>query len=207
MPSFVGLDVSPSHSALVLIPEDGGTPTFFTFSQQGTMQNTKARMEMARKIFDDLWGLTDTEHIGLIALEDYDQNPHQQVAYQIAEVSGVLKFHILDLGWPLVLVNPRKVKSYVARQKSVPKALVIKWAQDHGLPLPPKSPGQPGLYADERGDVADAFVLASIAKDTYSLAHDPRTYPVKGSIILDPSTGLLYRPDLLINLKPIGVTT
>ncbi len=88
--------------------------------------------------------------------------------------------------------------SYVVRRRTVTKNDVIAWAEDHGFSTPEKKPGQPGLYKRQREDLADAFVLRTMAEEAHAhlLA---QTGPRKGDIFLDPDKGLCTRPDLILN--------
>ncbi len=88
------------------------------------------------------------------------------MAYQIAEVSGTLKYLITrQTNLPLLLIAIRKLKSYVLKKRDVPKDVVIGWAAQEGFEIPVKKRGKAGGFdKTQRGDLADAFVLAVMAR-------------------------------------------
>lgn len=191
---FVGIDLSPGSSALVALDGNGSVAFSEHFSEELVKRDLLARFRMAERVFEVVRGLIPT----LVAIEDYDLNPTQQVAYQIAEVGGILKYKILDHKFTMALIHNRKLKSYVLRERKVPKSVIVAWAEANGFPLPPKKPGKPGLYARQRQDLADAFVLAKMARELNTFLSEG-TPPVKGHLLLDPVNGVAFRPDLLFN--------
>lgn len=196
MKVFGGLDLSPSSSALVILPGDGGVPLYWHFSESDVKKDMLARFRMSQKVFAEIRNHLPT----LLALEDYDLSPTQQVGYQIAEVAGLVKYMVLEAHLPLALVAPRKLKSYVKRQKVVEKKDVMEFASTKlGFNPPIKTRSQPGFYQREREDLADARVLAEMAKQLDVYLSEGAPPKKKGDIFLDPDFGLAHRSDLLFN--------
>ncbi len=131
-----------------------------------------------------------------VCIEDYEQNRNQVVSYQTGEVGGMVREKLLNRGQHFALVNPRKLKSYVLRQKTVTKNDVIAWASERGFNPPVKTRSQPGYDKGQREDLADAFVLATMAQRLAELL-DGTPEPRRGDIFLDPEFGLAFRDDLL----------
>jgi hypothetical protein len=117
----------------------------------------------------------------------------------------LVKYHLYEAHMPHSLVNPRKLKSYVLRQRDVDKKMIVAWAEKEGFVLPPKKPGGPGFYQRQREDLADAYVLARIALDLDTFLAEGRP-PVSGDILLDPTNGLAFRKDLLFHNQYFEVT-
>jgi hypothetical protein len=147
-----------------------------------------------------------TSEVPIVALEDYDLNPSQQVGYQIAEVGGIVKHNFYLDGIPFTLVNPRKLKSYVVRKKNVSKNEVIAWASERGFTPPVKPRGGSGYDKRQREDLADAYVLARMARDLKMFLAE-QTPAQKGHIFLDPQYGLADRQDLLHGIQPLARST
>ncbi len=200
----MGLDVSPAHSGLVVIDDVGSVSFFehFDSRDKGVKTDFNLRVGMAEALFSRVKTLQP--HI--IGLEDYDLSGTQQVAYQIAETSGTLKYLITrETNLSLLLIAIRKLKSYVLKKRDVPKDAVIDWANQNGFDIPVKKRGKVGGFdKTQRGDLADAFVLAVMAKEFAYYSRDGHA-PEKGHIFLDPDYGLAYRPDLLLGSQPLEV--
>jgi len=197
---FAGVDCSPSSSALVALPGDGGEVHFAHFQEVETKKDVRARFNMAWRLFDHIQYLSSKSTMPVfVCLEDYDMSPRQQVAYQIAETAGVLKFLLLQNQYTLALIHPRKRQSYVAKTKIVSKDMVIAYAVEKGFsPLPKVRGRDVGFDKRQREDLADGFVMAEMGRELHMFIEEG-TPAKKGHIFLDPDYGLAFRHDLVFN--------
>lgn len=189
---FVGVDLSPASSGVVHLSEDGTAFAWAHFETERSTVDLRERIRMAKMVLGQILEPLIAVPT-LVGLEDYDLSPYQTVGYQIAEVSGILKYEMLRRSIPFCLIHPRKRQSFVLRAKVVTKNDVLAWAEGQGFKVPPKSPGKPGYYKRQREDLADAFVLGRMAIEAHSLMGLP---PKRGDIFLDPERGLCRREDL-----------
>lgn len=194
---YGGVDLSPSSSGVVFLNGDGTTASYEHVSVPNTKLSFTARMEMAERIIRLL-----TRKPILIGLEDFALGPGQNVSYQIAEVAAMVKQFLVEAGYPLVLIHPRKRQSYVLRKRKVTKADVIKWANEHGFCPPVKTRGGPGYDKRQREDLADAFVMASMARDL-AMYLSEHALPRKGHLFLDPDTGLMFNDNVRFNCDKV----
>ncbi len=194
---YAGVDLSPGSSGVVIINSDGSPERYRHFQQNNTKTDLRARFTMGSEVFEYL--ADSQNHPWFVALEDYDLSGTQQVGYQIAEATGLFKYQwLIATGRPLALIHPRKLKSYVKMTKDVSKNMVIEWGLAHGFSPPVKTRSNPGYKKRQREDLADAFVLAHIARDLDAFLSE-EVPPQKGHILLDPDYGPAFRPDLLFN--------
>lgn len=144
--------------------------------------------------------MSPVHHDHFLGLEDYKLGGRNQyVSYQIAEVGGITKHELTVWGLPFTIINPRKRMSYVRMTKSVDKNVVMAWAADQGFQPPVKTRGRAGYDKRQREDLADAYVLARMARDLYGHLQEA-SVARRGDIFLDREYGLAYRSDLLFNI-------
>jgi hypothetical protein len=195
---YGGIDLSPGSSGVVYLNADGTVDSYHHVSVADTKLSFTARKRMADEVIE----LLDRRPI-LLGLEDFALGPGQNVSYQIAEVAGIVKSFLLEVGYPLILIHPRKRQSFVLRKRKVTKNDVIAWAAKNGFSPPVKVRGGPGYKKREREDLADAFSMARIAREL-AMHMSEQSLPQSGNIFLDPDTGLMFNENVRFNCEKVA---
>ena len=190
---FLGLDLSPTHFALVAVDRHGRFVGGYMATDKTTVKKLKqarspvrcvevpkletraplaaklARLEsMKFRLVGAIHDLTDGAKAPIhISLENYAFGKANQ-AHQTGETGGVCRLAILNAGLRLRLYSPNSIKLYAtgegkAEKAQICEAMLARGA--HALGATPKAAGA----IDKHGDFYDAYAAAYMTLDEVML--------------------------------------
>jgi len=177
---FQGFDIALNHSAVVEIDEFGAVQ-FFAFTtdkvtiakdhEQATLYHvTQKRKELKPKrlltadrlnFFREWISPIVSRKASLAAIESYAYGKKNN-AYEIGEFGGCLRSKLQKFSVPYMTVVPLNIKKFAGIDKSE-KPIAFCW-EEYGEDW---EFFNSGLKADTAGDLADAHVLAHMAKKAF----------------------------------------
>ncbi len=182
---FQGFDIALNHSAVVEIDEFG-IVQFFAFTtdkvtiaedhEQGTLYHVRKKRKELKpkrlltadrlKFFSEWCQPIVDRNPSLAAIEAYAYGKKNN-AYEIGEFGGCLRSKLQKLSIPYMTVVPLNIKKFAGIDKSE-KPIAFCW-EEYGEDWEFYNSG---LKADTAGDLADAHVLAHMAKVAFE---NPKT--------------------------------
>lgn len=154
---FCGLDLSLSSSGAVIIDEDYNIVKMETLTSKVT--GTERLMHLRNKL--DLFISEYKDTIKLTAIENYAygkiNSDNGGRVFEIGEWGGITRLYLFENDYQFILSAPTQIKKYISGKgtaKTTKGLVMLDIYKQYGIEL-------------RQDDIADAYVLARIAKDFY----------------------------------------
>lgn len=160
-----GLDLAAVNSGLALIEtstQAGYPPVKWTLLKEVATKggmSFQPRLEAAKVIVSTIKDFS----VDLVALEDYALRmaKNNTSGYQYAEFAGIVKYRLLELGLPILLIPPTTMRSFLEIPKGSTKAAIMDAVYErYGFT-------SKMTRKNERSNVCDAFAHAYIGSCSY----------------------------------------
>lgn len=147
---FVGIDPSTTRTGIVVLEDANPVPLFHTSLKGGDERGLQRVRTMGQELIDTLSGQAGGAEIRL-GIEGYAYGNAFSLA-TLVELGTVYRMMIIDRGWPFVEPSPGQVKKFAGIKTGKLTAQVqALWG-----------------WKPPNHDVADAYVIAQIARAAYS---------------------------------------
>lgn len=119
---FIGLDLSLTASGICILREDWSTPRFDTLKNK--LRGPERLIWITKSIRDQIAGYSpeDTE----VVIEDYSFGSFDKGQRGKAELHGVVKAMLFEMGYDVIWVAPTALKKFASGKGSAGKDIILK---------------------------------------------------------------------------------
>lgn len=155
---FLGADLSLTGSGLVVIDDSYNIVKMDVFKSKVTGVE---RLFHLRNTLDSFLAEFNKEDIKLVAIENYAYGKAKEGdgrVFEIGEWGGIFRLYMFDNNYNFILPSPTQVKKYITGKgeaKTKKELIILDIYKKYGIEI-------------RQADMADAYVLARIAKDFYN---------------------------------------